>query len=61
MSNPPSAPWKYQCPLCSFYITVSARGQRGSDQGSGYEAAMLMREHQEQLHGASPRSTEPSE
>ena len=50
MADAPSPPWKLACPWCEWAITVSARGGRGHDQGSGYAAAKLGERHAA-LHG----------
>lgn len=54
MANAPSAPWKYECEHdgCTFYITVSARGARGNDPGSGVQAAQIMQDHVDRYHPA---------
>ncbi len=44
-SRRPAMAWKLRCPWCPFYIVVNQRGARGSDQGSGVEAAELMQAH----------------
>lgn len=46
-----SYPWTLPCPWCEFYIYVNNRGQRGSDDGAGVEAANLMQDHAERTHG----------
>jgi hypothetical protein len=45
MADAPSPPFELACPWCDFYIVVNARGGRGSDLGSGVEAARLMEHH----------------
>ena len=45
MATAPAAPWKLQCPYCPYPIIVNARGMRGSDMGSGFQAAEIMETH----------------
>jgi hypothetical protein len=45
-----SLPWTLACPWCDWRLVVNARGGRGRDQGSGYEAAILGKRHAED-HG----------
>jgi len=49
----PSPPWRLRCPWCSFLIVVNARGMRGSDPGSGVEAAEIMEAHVAERHARS--------
>jgi len=51
MADKPSPPWKLQCPWCDWYAMVSARGMRGSDMGSGVEAALAGEQHAQKYHG----------
>jgi hypothetical protein len=51
MANPPSPPFKLPCAWCEYFIVVNARGARGDDPGSGVQAARIMGEHVEGIHG----------
>jgi hypothetical protein len=50
VADAPATPWTLQCPWCPWHVVVSARGQRGADQGAGVEAARLG-EHHAFAHG----------
>lgn len=50
MSQAPSPPWTLRCPWCDYHMIVYARGGRGQDQGSGYEAGQRMAGHVDGVH-----------
>lgn len=45
-----AAPWMLPCPWCSFRLLVGGRGSHEADQGSGFEAAIVMQSHVEGAH-----------
>jgi hypothetical protein len=47
----PAPPWLMKCPWCDWELWVGARGRRGADQGSGFTAALLARDHVKEAHG----------